>query len=120
MFYDNDIISRQIEALIHLASKILLGSNYEPYTQGSCDELRHSIDSLMTDNSIGECEDLIFDSFDPQSDDYIRLVIDFYHRLNTLDDETLEEADFERDEVRDGLMEFMGMCGIPKSAMEVN
>ena len=120
MFYDNDIISRQIEALIHLASKILLGSNYEPYTEGLCDSLYHRINSLIEENSIGECEDLIFDSFDPESDDYIRLAINFYHRLNTLDDETLEAADFERDEVRDGLMEFMRMCGIPESAMDVN
>ena len=57
--------------------------------------------------------------FDLDNDEYLILAIDYYHRLNAFDDDVLEEADFERDEVRDGLMEFMRKCGIPDDAMAV-
>ena len=121
MFYENDLIARQIEALVQIASKILFGENSVNYikTGEDTDELYDHINALIEKHEFGECEDLIYDNFDVSNDSYLILAIDYYHRLNAYDDDTLEEADFERDEVRDGLMEFMRKCGIPDDAMSV-
>ncbi len=121
MFYENDLIARQIEALVQIASKILFGENCVKYvkTGEDTDELYDHINSLIEEREFGEAEDLIYDNFDISNDGYLMLAIDYYHRLNAYDDDTLEEADFERDEVRDGLMDFMRRCGIPDDAMSV-
>ena len=121
MFYENDLVARQIESLIQIASKILFGSNCVSYKKNGSDtdELYDHINSLIEKREFGECEDIIYDNFDLSSDDYLILAIDFYHRLNAYDDDALEDADFERDEVRDGLMDFMRKCGIPDDAMAV-
>lgn len=121
MFYENDLVARQIESLVQIASKILFGKNAVTYerTGDVTDELYDSINSLIENKEFGECEDIIYDNFDLSNDAYLILAIDYYHRLNAYDDDTLEDADFERDEVRDGLMEFMRKCGIPDDAMAV-
>ncbi len=121
MFYENDLVARQIEALVQIASKILFGSNCVSYEKKGdvTDELYDRINSLIEERQFGECEDLIYDNFDLSNDDYLILAIDYYHRLNAYDDDTLEESDFDRDEVRDGLMDFMRKCGIPDDAMAV-
>lgn len=121
MFYENDLVSRQIESLVQIASKILFGVNMVHYEKNGSetDRLYDKITALTKDNEFGEAEDIIFDNFDISNDDYIKLAISFYHTLNTFDDDTLEAADFEREEVRDGLMDFMRKCGIPDDAMAV-
>ncbi|MBQ3183143.1 MAG: hypothetical protein IJB57_05700 [Clostridia bacterium] len=121
MFYENDLVARQIEALVQIASKILFGSNCVSYEKKGdvTDELYDHITSLIEEREFGTCEDLIYDNFDLSNDDYLILAIDYYHRLNAFDDDILEESDFERDEVRDGLMDFMRKCGIPDDAMAV-
>ena len=121
MFYENDLIARQIESLVQIASKVLFGKNSVSYekTGSVTDELYDRINSLIEEREFGEAEDLIYDNFDISNDGYLILAIDYYHRLNAFDDDTLEESDFERDEVRDGLMDFMRKCGIPDDAMAV-
>lgn len=121
MFYENDLVSRQIESLVQIASKVLFGENCVKYEKKGelTDELYDRINALMTEEEFGEAEDIIYDNFDVTNDDYVVLTIDWYHRLNAYDDDTLDNADFDREEVRDGLMDFMKKCGIPEDAMQV-
>ncbi len=121
MFYENDLISRQIESLVQIASKILFGENCVSYENTDEDlyDLYNAINTHIENRNFGEAEDLLYDNFDVSDDNYLILTIDYYHRLNSFDDDTLDEADFSRDEVRDGLMEFMKKCGIPEDAMTV-
>lgn len=121
MFYENDLVSRQIESLVQIASKVLFGENCVSYLKkgGTTDLLYDRINVLMSEKEFCEAEDIIYDNFDVSNDDYVILAIEWYHRLNAFDDDTLENADFDREEVRDGLMEFMKKCGIPDAAMQV-
>lgn len=120
MFYENDLISRQIESLVQIASKILFGLNCVSYKKsGKYDELYEEINSMINAEKFGEAEDILYDNFDISDDEFLILAIDYYHRLNSYNDETLDNADFSRDEVRDGLFELMKKCGIPEDAMTV-
>ena len=118
MFFEKDIIRRQIEVLINISSKVLLSEdtvNYEPNEERDeeINELYRRVVQYIKDGEIGRAEDEVYDAYNPSSDDYTELAIDFYRRLNELEDEELEEADFEREEVRDGLCDFMRRMGIP-------
>ena len=118
MFFEKDIIRRQIEVLINISSKVLLSEdtvNYEPNEERDeeINELYRRVIQYIKDGEIGRAEDEVYDAYNPGSDDYTELAIDFYRRLNELEDEELEEADFEREEVRDGLCDFMRRMGIP-------
>lgn len=121
MFYDKDLVRNQVETLVNVASKILFAQNEVCYeTQGDdTDKLYNELNRLIEARKFGDGEDLIFDNFDVANDRFIILAIDYYHRLNEFEDEVLEEADFEREEVRDGLKDFMKLCGIPEDAMTV-
>lgn len=118
MFFEKDIIRRQIEVLVNISSKVLLSKdavNYEPdeEKEEEVNELYKRVIEYIKDGEIGRAEDEMYDAYNPGSDDYTELAIDFYQRLNELEDEELENADFEREEVRDGLCDFMRRMGIP-------
>lgn len=124
MFYDKDLIKNQVETLVNVASKILFAKNevaYEASEDSSdpMDDLYVELNNLIENKEFGDGEDLIFDNFDISNDRYLILAIDYYHRLNEFEDDVLEDADFEREEVRDGLKDLMKKCGIPEDAMTV-
>lgn len=122
MFYDKDLVRNQVETLVNVASKILFAKNevvYDENLNDDMNELYYELNNLIENHEFGDGEDLIFENFDVSNDSFIILAIDYYHRLNEFEDEVLEEADFEREEIRDGLKDFMKMCGIPEDAMTV-
>ena len=124
MFYDKDLVRNQVETLVNVASKILFAQNEVSFEVSSdkmdtMNELFYELNSLIENKEFGEGEDLIFENFDVSNDRFLILAIDYYHRLNEFEDDVLEEADFEREEVRDGLKDLMKMCGIPEDAMTV-
>lgn len=119
MFYDNDLVRNQIETLVGIASKILFVKNEVSYMPDGdeLDELYYELNSLIDKRCFGDGEDLIFENFDVSNDRFLILAIDYYHRLNEFEDDELEGADFEREEVRDGLKDLLKKCGIPEDAM---
>lgn len=124
MFYDKDLVRNQVETLVNVASKILFAKNEVHFeanddTNDITNELYNELITLIENREFGDGEDLIFDNFDISNDRFLILAIDYYHRLNEFEDDILEDADFEREEVRDGLKDLMKMCGIPEDAMTV-
>ena len=118
MFFEKDIIRRQIEVLVNISSKVLLSldnAEYEPTEDKdeNINALYQRTVEYIKNGEIGKAEDEIYDAYDPINDSYTELAIDFYRRLNLLEDEELENADFEREEVKDGLCDFMRRMGIP-------
>ncbi len=59
--------------------------------------------SMINNNEFTAAEDLLFDSLDPNNNDYLKIALDFYSRLNEIDSDTLEDNDFSRDEIENGL-----------------
>jgi len=67
---------------------------------------------LLADSKINEAEDLLFAEMDTNDIDSYLLAFDFYFRLSEYDDAYLEQCDFSRDEVADGLMEVKKLFGV--------
>ena len=97
IFFNSDIIIYEIQ-------------NHEQLTQ--TDMLYLRLQELLLEKRINEAEDLFFNSLDPQNADYMRLAIDFYSKLNNMSDDELEDCDFSREEIEDGLQDVMARFGV--------
>jgi hypothetical protein len=103
------MIKNMVSFLVNFLAKILLNkdtANYElpaveKYTQ--TDYLHKQLLSLINQGKINEAENMLYEELDPKNKKYIELALDFYGRLNNLDDEFLEKNNFPREEIEQGL-----------------
>ena len=103
------MIKNMVSFLVNFWAKILLNkdtANYElpaveKYTQ--TDYLHKQLLSLINQGKINEAENMLYEELDPKNKKYIELALDFYGRLNNLDDEFLEKNNFPREEIEQGL-----------------
>jgi len=77
------------------------------------DLLHKDLLALLEARKLNEAENLLFERIDSNDMIYLLLAIDFYNRLNSLDDEELEKGGFSREEVESGLAAIQEMYGIP-------
>ena len=105
-----DYIMRQIEMISQLLGKILFQA--EPSKSEiikdnffARDEmLKSALKRLIDANAINEAENLLYSEIEAnQSPELLKLGIWFYERINMLDDQTLAECDYSRQEIVDGL-----------------
>lgn len=55
---------------------------------------------------------MLFEEVDTNDIKYLELALDFYNRLNEMDDEFLENNNFSRKEVEEGLKDLLKEFGI--------
>jgi hypothetical protein len=70
------------------------------------------IRQLVDEHKINTAENLLFDVFDKQKPYFIAIGLELYARLSEMSDETLEEADFSRDEIKDGINDMLNFYGV--------
>lgn len=117
--FENDYFMRMIRDLARALAKVLFNKDsvmYElpqemEYT--AADDLYCRIQALLSQGKINEAENLLLDEMDPSDKRYQELVLDFYMKLNDLDDEYLEEHNYSREEVQQGLQSFAETAGVP-------
>lgn len=116
--YEQDYIMRTISNLIKVLSKIIFGkdraiyelSEDERYKQS--DKLHKELLLLLSEEKINEAENLIFEELNPKDNRQMMVAIDFYQRLNNLDDEFLQQNNFSRKEIEEGLKDIAKRAGI--------
>ncbi len=118
MYFQKDWLMRQIEDMCRIIVKILFGKDYKKYeivdeTHLSETDLWYTqLMALTAQKRLCEAEDLLFDSIDPANPSHMAIALDFYQTINTLSDEELENADFSREEIRDGLKQLTVLRGL--------
>lgn len=113
-----DYTVRMIKDMVRFLGGLIIGRrdiNYElpddtDYTKE--DYLYKQIMSLLDAGKINEAENLLLDALDPASDRYFELALDFYQKLSEYDDEYLEEHNYSKEEVQDGLMSVARAFGV--------
>ncbi|MCF6464526.1 DUF6483 family protein [Clostridium sp. Cult2] len=116
--YEQDYIMRLIKEMIKFIAKIFFHkdeisyelSNEDEYSQ--TDYLYKELLVLIELGKINEAENLLFEKLDENNNKYIELVLDFYNRLNNLDDDFLEENNFSREEIAEGLKDMAKEFGL--------
>lgn len=117
--YEQDYIMRMVAEFVRLLGMIFFGQGSVEYhlpedgEYTELDLLHLQLVKLIEQGCINKAEDLLFEGLNTESKIYLKLVLDFYRRLNDLDDEFLEQNDFPRDEIKQGLGELADKFGIP-------
>lgn len=118
MMYEQDYIMRIISNLIKFLSKIIFGKDIAIYELSEdekhkqSDNLHKELLALLSEEKINEAENLLFEKFNPKDKRQMMVAIDFYQRLNNLDDEFLQGNNFSRKEIEEGLKDIANKAGI--------
>lgn len=119
MSLKQDWILKQIDMLIQFVARLVFHKDNLTYEINDKTNLSHTdlihekLKLLLSNGKIGEAEDVLFDNIIENSIDSLELSLDFYQRLNSLTDKYLEENDFSRKEVEDGLRDVLKRFNIP-------
>lgn len=66
--------------------------------------IRSNLQRKIENHQYNEAENLLYEEIekDPENDELFKLGMWFYHKLSQIDEDTLEEHNFSRDEVLEG------------------
>lgn len=115
----NDYVMRMIENIGRFLAKLLLGREEVKYELPEAaeytgtDGLFLEIQDLLREGNICKAEDMLLEELDKDNKRTLELALDFYGRLNNMSDDYLEEHDFSRDEVQQGLEQVAKVFGVP-------
>ena len=119
MSYHYDWLMRQIEAISAILKYIASGERKhavaietEAPTVGGGNELYDRLQTLVAQGQYCRAEDLLFEMLETPSYPVLDAAQQFYEDLNRLPDETLEEHNFSREEILEGLQTVSQRFGI--------
>lgn len=118
MIHKNDFVMRQIRDMVHMLAKIVLGRDtvkYEEKEDMKFSEMSQVYTDLihMVDNGkINEAENLLFDEIKKDENKSFETALYFYDYLNTLSDSFLEEHNYSREEVKEGVQSLADSRGL--------
>ncbi|WP_352419077.1 DUF6483 family protein [Proteiniborus sp.] len=118
MFYQKDWVMKQIQSMIQLIARYFFKKDiikYEIIDETNItqtDLLHKELVGLLNSLRINEAENLLFERIVADDLNHLAVALDFYRRISELSDEELEEANFSREEIKNGLEEISKMYGL--------
>lgn len=114
--YEQDYFMRMIHEMVRMLIKLLLGKDTERYEQVEFKEEQTREDyerliGLADSGDICGAENELVENADIGNQDDLRKAVLFYRHLNEMSDEFLEEHDFSREEIAQGLRYMADMYG---------
>jgi len=116
--YYKDWFMSQIRMAIQAIARLVFGSTDATYElrdesdRTATDMFHLRLCGLLNEHRIDEAETLLFDMIDADNRDHLLVALDFYRRLNDMDDDELEEGNFSREEIERGLNDIKTQFGI--------
>lgn len=120
--YHQDWLMRKIETIIQMVAKIIFKKDFERdniqfdiYDESNSVEIHRLYErliDLINKLKINEAENILFVEINNDDLIYIKIAVDFYNRLNKLNDEELERANFTREEIKSGLEDILKLYNI--------
>ena len=123
MYYQKDYLMRLIEDIVRIIARIFFGKDYKSYQfvddmmLSQTDLWYRQMMELVEQRRLGEAEDILFDGLDTQNKDHMSVALDVYMAMNALSDDDLDNADFTREEIKDGLKKVTQMFGVNLDAV---
>ena len=118
MAVQDDHMIRNIQDVGRLIAKLLLHEqqpdyrlpeNEEDYTEA--DKLFSTVMKLAEEGKINEAENRLYDLLEDKDPDALKIALAFYDHMNGFDTEFLDEADYSREEIRDGICDVLKRFG---------
>lgn len=119
MALENDYVMRMIKQAVRALMAFALGKDLPPYelpdekeNYTDTDRLYEMLIRLADEGKFNEAENLLFQNVDSGIDDIFRLGINFYLYINEFSNEELDNNDYSREEVIEGIKDFSKACGV--------
>ena len=119
MYYHDDWLMRQIEAMISAIISVIFHTN--PKSENIVTEIaisdtvdsdkRDTIIAFLQKGKICEAENWLYDNMNEDDISWLNTAVYFYSEINKLSDEYLTAHDFSREEIESGLSEVCGLYG---------
>jgi len=87
-------------------------SESEEQTPGDLHLLKTKLMELLEDSKINEAENLLFEVIDTKNMNHFLIASDFYYELSRYDDDYLEQCNFSRTEIDEGLLGIQNLFGL--------
>lgn len=116
--YSKDWFMMQVEQMVEFVTMVVFGKSYNEYQVEDYDNLTEEdrlfigITSLLNENKISEAEKFLLEEVDVKNMKQFRVVLDFYQKLNNFSDEELEQNNFSREKIFNGLKNISERFGI--------
>ena len=117
LMHEQDYIMRLIKEMVRTLLKLLFNIDAQSPSAELLenDEQRQTLESLLNmidEGRINEAENRLYDIIENPDRGDLKTALLFYSYLNEKSDEFLEEHDFDRDEVKQGLESVISQCGV--------
>lgn len=118
---ENDYILKQIEMSTKFLAKLIFGKESPEYklqydeiaNAKPIDLLCLTLRRMIDEGEINEAENLLYENIEREARaEYLEIAIDFYDRLSKLSADRLDECDFSRAEIFEGLENVKRIYGI--------
>lgn len=116
--YSKDWFMMQVEQMVEFVTMVVFGKSYNEYQVEDYDNLTEEdrlfigITALLNENKISEAEKFLLEEVDVKNMKQFRVVLDFYQKLNNFSDEELEQNNFSREKIFNGLKNISERFGI--------
>ncbi|MBQ3584613.1 MAG: hypothetical protein IJA27_07860 [Lachnospiraceae bacterium] len=115
-----DYIMRLIHDMVRTVLRLVFGIDEEKeevvFLDAKEREIYDRLIKMADSGEINEAENLLYEELDIEDKECLKRALLFYNHLNEMDDETLERADFSREEIREGVENILckfGYDGLP-------
>ena len=115
--FQEDWLMRQIQDMVTFILRMLKKDTPDYERSGEAgsreaDLLYDRLNTLVRDRKIAEADALLQEAMDAGSIKYFELAVDFYSKLNLLDDGVLESCGYSRKDAEDGLRRAAHLFGL--------
>lgn len=127
MFEEKDYYMRIVHELVRMLIRLVFNKDIDRDGEEAVPvevmEKYRKLISMIDDGQINEAENLLLDGLEPDSRAYFELALMFYEKLNGKTDEFLEEHEYSRGEVTDGIkyvVDFYGYGSLMDAFVDEN
>ena len=127
MFEEKDYYMRIVHELVRMLIRLVFSKDIDRDDEEAVPlevmEKYKKLISMIDDGQINEAENLLLDGLEPDRRAYFELALMFYEKLNGKTDEFLEEHDYSREEVTDGIkyvVDFYGYGSLMDAFVDEN
>ena len=127
MFEEKDYYMRIVHELVRMLIRLVFNKDIDRDGEEAVPlevlEKYKKLISMIDDGQINEAENLLLDGLEPDSRAYFELALMFYEKMNGKTDEFLEEHDYSREEVTDGIkyvVDFYGYGSLMDAFVDEN
>ena len=126
MYEEKDYYMRIVHELVRMLIRLVFSKDIDKDEEAVPQEVAErykKLISMLDDGQINEAENQLLDGLQPDSRTLFELALMFYEKLNGKTDEFLEEHDYSREEVMDGIkyvVDFYGYGSLMDAFVDKN